>query len=277
VVLNIALDPVLIFGLGPFPAIGVAGAAVATIFSRAVSAAISAYILISGKRGLRLHARHLPLKKESALLFVRIGLPSSFGQAVSTLGFTVMQGAVNAFGTAVIAAFGVGNRIIGLFNMPAMGFSQATATLVGQSLGAKDKEKAKLVVHQSLLTIFAFISVAMTLTFFFGASFTRFFVDDPEVIAHGVMQFRIVSVSVVFFALFNVLNGAFYGGGDTVPVMANNIFRLWGLRVPLLYLMAFTLGWGPVGIWWSMFASNMGVTAIAWFLYRSERWARSVG
>lgn len=277
VVLNIALDPVLIFGLGPFPAMGVAGAAVATVLSRAVSAAISAYILIAGRRGLRLHARHLPLKKESALLFVRIGLPSSFGQAISTLGFTVMQGAVNAFGTAVIAAFGVGNRIIGLFNMPAMGFSQATATLVGQSLGAKDKEKAKLVVHQSLLTIFAFISVAMTLTFFFGASFTRFFVDDPEVIAHGVMQFRIVSVSVVFFALFNVLNGAFYGGGDTVPVMANNIFRLWGLRVPLLYLMAFTLGWGPVGIWWSMFVSNMGVTAIAWFLYRSERWARSVG
>jgi putative MATE family efflux protein len=276
VTLNIALDPLLIFGLGFIPSMGVAGAAVATVISRAVAAAISLTLLISGRFGVRLQLRHMALKKESVLLLTRIGLPSSFGQAISTLGFTVMQGAVNAFGTAVIAAFGIGTRIIGLFNMPAMGFSQATATLVGQCLGAKDSVKAKLVVHQSLLTILAFISVAMSLTFFFGASFTRFFVDDPEVIAHGVMQFRIVSLSVVFFALFNVLNGAFQGGGDTVPVMANNIIRLWVLRVPLLYIMAFGLGWGPNGIWWSMFVSNLGVTAIAYALYKTDRWTRKI-
>ncbi len=276
VALNIVLDPILIFGLGPIPPMGVAGAAIATVISRAVAAAISLELLVTGRFGVRLRLRHMALKKESVLLLTRIGLPSSFGQAVSTLGFTVMQGAVNAFGTAVIAAFGIGNRIIGLFNMPAMGFSQATASLVGQSLGAKDTAKAKLVVKQSLLTILAFISVAMSLTFFFGASFTRFFVDDPEVIAHGVMQFRIVSLSVVFFALFNVLNGAFQGGGDTVPVMANNIIRLWVLRVPLLYIMAFGLAWGPVGIWWSMFVSNLGVTAIAYALYKTDRWTRKI-
>ncbi len=276
VVINIILDPILIFGLGPIPPMSVAGAEIATIISRSISAAIAVYILLSGRMGIKLKLKHMVLKKESVLLLVKIGLPSSFGQAISTLGFTVMQGAVNAFGTAVIAAFGIGNRIIGLFNMPAMGFSQATATLVGQSLGAKDTAKAKLVVRQSLLTILVFITISMTLTFFFGASFTRFFVNDPEVIAHGVAQFRIVSVSVIFFALFNVLNGAFQGGGDTVPIMFNNIFRLWGLRVPLLYLLAFTLAWGPVGIWWAMFISNMGVTAIAFILYKTDRWTRVI-
>lgn len=276
VVLNIALDPLLIFGLGPIPAMEVAGAALATLISRSVAAAIGIYILVSGRYGIRLRLQNMRLQLESVKLLTRIGLPSSLGHGLSTLGFTVMQGAVNSFGTAVIAAFGVGNRIIGLFNMPAMGFSQATATLVGQSLGAKDKARAKLVVHQSLLTILAFITVAMTLTFFFGASFTRFFVDDPETIAHGVMQFRIVSVSVIFFALFNVLNGAFQGGGDTIPVMANNILRLWGLRVPLLYLLAFGLSLGPVGIWWSMFWSNLVVTLIAFVLYRTERWAHKI-
>lgn len=274
--LNIVLDPLFIFGLGPIPAMGVAGAAWATLLSRVVSAAIAVWMLTSGHYGIRLKRVNLSLRKESVLLLAKIGLPSSFGQAISTLGFTVMQGAVNSFGTAVIAAFGVGNRLIGLFNMPAMGFSQATATLVGQSLGAKNKARAKQVVNQSLLTILVFISIAMTLTFFFGASLVRFFVDDPETIAHGVMQFRIVSVSVVFFALFNVLNGAFQGGGDTIPVMANNIFRLWGLRVPLLYLMAFGLGWGPVGIWWSMFWSNLVVTLVAYLLYRTDRWAHKI-
>jgi len=276
VILNIALDPLLIFGPGIFPALGVAGAAWATLISRCVAAVIAVVLLVSGRYGIRLRRVNLRLNKETVLMLAKIGLPSSFGHAISTLGFTVMQGAVNSFGTAVIAAFGIGNRVIGLFNMPAMGFSQATATLVGQSLGAKDKARAKLVVHQSLLTILAFISVAMTLTFFFGASFIRFFVDDPETIAHGVMQFRIVSVSVIFFALFNVLNGAFQGGGDTIPIMANNIIRLWGLRVPLLYLMAFGLSWGPIGIWWSMFWSNLVVTLIAFVLYKTERWAHKI-
>ncbi|HOX91761.1 MAG TPA: MATE family efflux transporter, partial [Spirochaetales bacterium] len=104
----------------------------------------------------------------------------------------------------------------------------------------------------------------------------RFFVDDPEVIAYGFSQFRIVSVSVIFFALFNVLNGAFQGGGDTVPIMANNIIRLWGLRVPSLYLLAFTFGMGPNGIWWSMVISNTGVTIIAYILYKRGRWAHKI-
>ncbi|HAP44337.1 MAG: hypothetical protein A2087_11240 [Spirochaetes bacterium GWD1_61_31] len=276
VTLNIILDPLLIFGLGPIPALGVAGAAWATVFSRAVSAVIAVRLLLSGRYGIRLQARHMRLRRDSVLLLAKIGLPSSFGHAISTLGFTVMQGAINSFGTAVIAAAGVGNRIIGLFNMPAMGFSQATATLVGQSLGARNIPKARLVVKQSLLTILIFITIAMVLTFFFGASLVRFFVDDAETIQHGVAQFRIVSLSVIFFALFNVLNGAFQGGGDTVPVMANNIIRLWGLRVPLIYLLCFGLAWGPVGIWWSMFWSNLVVTAIAYYLYRTGRWAHKI-
>jgi len=106
----------------------------------------------------------------------------------------------------------------------------------------------------------------MTLTFLFGASFVRFFVDDPEVIAYGEELFRILSPSVVIFAMFTVATGAFQGGGDTKPVMVLNIGRLWGLRVPLSYLLAISLSWGPAGIWWSMFASNL-VTAIIGFVW----------
>lgn len=276
VVLNVILDPILIFGIGPIPAMGVAGAAIATVVSRAVSAMVALYILFSGKKEVRLSFSSMRLERKSVFLLFKIGLPSSVGQALSTLGFTVMQGAVNSFGPAVIAAFGVGNRIIGMFNMPAMGFSQATASLVGQSLGEKNIPKAKLVVRQSLITIGIFISIFMSLTFFFGAELVQFFVNDPEVMSHGFHQFRIVSISVVFFAFFNVLNGAFQGGGDTMPIMVNNILRLWGFRVPSLYLLSFVFGIGPLGIWWSMFISNMASTTIVWILYKTGRWAHKV-
>jgi Na+-driven multidrug efflux pump len=112
----------------------------------------------------------------------------------------------------------------------------------------------------------------MTLTFFFGRQLVQFFIDDPEVIALGAQQFRIVSVSVVFFSVFTVLNGAFQGGGDTKPIMILNISRLWLVRVPLAYLLIFTAGWGAAGIWWAMFASNFSVAAVNIILFRTGRW-----
>jgi putative MATE family efflux protein len=210
--------------------------------------------------------------KKALRLITRIGLPASIGQGMSALGFTVLQGVVNSFGTAVVAAFGIGNRMIGLFNMPAMGFSRATAALVGQSLGAKDRVRARLVVRQSVLTIAVFISLCMVFVFFWGSSFIRFFIDDAEVIGHGVRLLRTVSLSAVLFALFIVITGAFQGGGDTKPVMYLNAARLWVFRVPLAYLLGYTFRQGPQGIWLAMFLSNLAVAAIGFYLLRTGRW-----
>jgi putative MATE family efflux protein len=272
VVLNIILDPLLIFGIGPFPMLGVAGAAIATVISRAVNMFLAFYILFSGKKGIRIRRRYLKPTKEAWSLIMRIGLPSAFGGGLSALGFSVLQGVVNTFGAPVIAAFGVGNRIIGLFNMPAQGISQATAVLVGQSLGARDERSAERVVKYGSISIFVFVTLGMSMTFFFGNRVTTFFISDPEVIAYGTQLFRIVSLSVIFFCLFTVVNGAFQGGGDTKPIMIFNIVRLWGVRVPLALLLAKVMGMGPEGIWWAMFASNVVVAAGNALLYRTGRW-----
>lgn len=266
VVLNIALDPVLIFGVGLFPVLEVQGAAIATVFSRFTGSVISFIILIRGRKGLQLHLKNLKPEKKAVKLIFKIGLPASFGQAVSALGFTVLQGVVNSFGTAVVAAFGIGNRVIGLFNMPAIGMARATTSLVGRCLGAKDQVLAKKVLIQSAISIFVFITIGMTLTFFFGASVIKFFVNEPEVIRHGVSMFRIISVSVVAFALFTVMTGALQGSGDTKPVMYLNIIRLWGLRVPAAFLLSLVFGLGPLGIWIAMFISNF-LTAASGFIY----------
>jgi len=213
VVLNVLLDILLIFGFGPIPPMGVAGAAVATVISRIAASAAGIWILATGKRSVHLSWASVRPDMRAWRLITSIGLPSSLGQGVSALGFTVLQGVVNTFGPAVIAAFGIGGRIIALFNMPGQGISQATAILVGQHLGTRNHEDAVRTVRYAMWTIGVFIITGMSMTFFYGNLFVRFFVDDPEVISYGASLFRIVSVSVVFFALFTVLVGAFQGGG----------------------------------------------------------------
>jgi len=276
VTLNIILDAVLIFGLGPFPAMDVAGAATATVISRAVSAGIALVILARGRTGVRIRLKDLPLRLPAMRKFVAIGLPMAIGQGISAFGFTVLQGVVNGFGVAVVAAFGVGNRIIGLFNMPAIGLSRATASLVGQKLGAGQKDDAWSVVRLSLLAMLVFIVPGMAFTFFYGNTLVRFFVDDPLVVHHGATLFRIVSVSVIPFTLFNVINGAFQGGGLTRPMMYLGIIRLWGLRVPLAFLFAITLEFGPNGIWYAMFISNIVAAGVGFILLRQGKWLRQI-
>ena len=276
IVLNVVLDPILIFGWGPFPALEVAGAAYATVFSRSVAAAVSVWILVRGRNGIRLTLANMKPDRRALRRITEIGLPSAIGQAVPAFGFTVLQGIVNSLGTAVVVAFGVGNRIVGLFNMPAIGFSQATTSIVGQRLGAGRKDQAIASVRQSVLTVFVFIAIGMTLTFFFGGNFIQFFVNDPEVIAYGRDLFRILSPSVVLFALFTVTTGAFQGGGDTKPVMILNVVRLWGIRVPLAYLLAIGLARGPNGIWWAMFASNIVIAAAGFIWLARGNWLHKI-
>ncbi|MFO7849106.1 MAG: MATE family efflux transporter [Spirochaetia bacterium] len=272
VAFNIALDPLLIFGIWIFPEWGVRGAAAATVLARGLSSIAAYRILIKGNMGMQLTLSNIRPDRQAIRLLLRIGIPSSFGQAFTALGFTVLQGLVNTFGTAVIAAFGVANRIISLLSLPPMGISRATTTLVGQSLGAKQVDQAKHVVTLSIISIQAILIPTALIAFFFGSSFIRFFVDDPETILYGAELFRIVTPSVVLFGLVHAIIGAFQGAGDTKPVMYLSLSRLWVLRLPLAYLLAVVLAWGPVGIWWSMFLSNMIIAAAGLYWFRRGKW-----
>ena len=274
--LNVIMDPIFIFGWGPIPPMGVKGAAWATLLARSIAALLALILLVRGYGGLKLKLSNMKPRRKELKLLIRVGLPTSLGQAMTALGFTVLQGVINGFGTAAIAAFGVGNRLIGLFNMPAMGISQATAALVGRHLGADDKEKARSIVHMSLTTIMVFLIPSMTVTFLFGNHFTRFFVNDPQVIALGARLFQVVSASVIFFGLFTVFGGVFQGGGYTKPYMILNIVRLWVLRLPLAWFFGYPLGMGPDGVWWAMFISNIGVFVASALIYRRGRWAQKL-
>ncbi len=277
VLANLALDPLLIFGFGPIPAFSVAGAAAATVLSQGLGAFLSLRILIRGRGPLRLRRALLRPEPKAAELILRIGLPSSVGQALSALGFTVLQGVVNLFGTGAIAAFGVGNRLIGLFDLPAHGLSVATTTLVGQSLGARDEKGAGRVVRSALLLCLALVGLPLGASVVFGGQLVRIFVADPEAVAVGDLMFKVVAPSVLFFCLYLVLTGAFQGAGDTRVIMVLSVVRLWVVRVPLAYALAFLAGMGPMSIWIAMFASNLATALAGFAWFRGGRWKKALG
>jgi len=277
VLLNVVLDPILIFGLGPIPEMGVVGAAVATVFSRALASSIGMVRLFKGRNGLKITTADMIPDMVMIKKILRIGLPVGLGQMGTSLGFTFMIGIVNSFGSAVTAAFGVGNRIIHMAMVPAMGLSQANATAVGQNLGAGRPERAEKSSMTALLLIGVILLPVTLSMFFFGGDISRAFVNDPEVIKLGSTMFRVTTPSVFVFGFLLVLLGSFQGSGYTVPVMVLNMSRLWLLRIPGAYALAYTAGMGPMGIWWAMFISNTVIAFAGWIWFRTGTWKTRAG
>ena len=273
---NIPLDALLIFGSGPLPGMGVEGAAIATVVSRGIACFSGIIILVRGNRGMKLKKKNLPFRRDAVSLFLRLGLPAALSHAGSTLGFTVMHGIVNTFGTAVIAAFGIVNRVHSIFYMPIQGLAKGVTTVVGQSLGAKEESQAGKAISTGTLLAFLLITPGMILTFFFGGNFIRFFLDSPEAIAEGTRLFRIISPSVVIFAIFMIYVGAFQGAGDTRSIMIMHLGRLWGIRLPVAWLLAVRLDQGAPGVWYAMFISNMLITLIGYLRYKSNNWVNAL-
>ncbi len=276
VVINILLDPIFIFGWGPIPALEVAGAAWATLIARVVSCTVSMVLLFGGYKGIQVKIPLMKPERKTWTLLAKIGFPSSIGQSISSLGFAVVQGVVNSFGPAVIAAFGVGNRIQSFFHMPARGISQGVAILVGKQLGSRDVKSATTIAWKGMIISGVFISIGMALVLIFGHHVIKFFVDDSEVIRHGVEMFWYTAPSVICFSFYMVVLGAFQGGGQTKPVMTMNIVRLWGLRVPLSYLLPLAFGLGSQGIWLAMLLSNLVVATWSIYLFTRGSWRVSL-
>ena len=265
--LNIVLDPFLIFGWGPFPRMEVAGAATVTVLCRVLASVACVVLLVSGKRGLKVRWAQIRPRWRYFRKIVRIGLPAAVGQSGASLGFMTIQGMVNSFGSVVVSAFTVAIRIIHFLNVPTMGLSAGATALIGQNLGADKVKRAERTVWWAVAMVTAFLAVACTVLVFYSQPFIRFFIDDPQVVAQGVILFRIISYSVLFFGIIMVVFAAFQGAGKTSPVMFLSIGRLWLLRIPIVYILSFSLGMGPLGIWWGMFISNVitCIAGLAWF------------
>ncbi len=296
--INLILDPLIIFGIGFFPAMGIVGAAYATLFARIV-AAIMAVISIA-----TIHRELLPALKDIApdlkmlKKILSISIPASFGQSMTSFGFVFLQGFVNSFGTLVISTNMLSQRIQSLFMMPAMGISQALSAIIGQNLGAREIDRAKKSVNVALKSVAIIMMAGGATVFFFGRYIIQAFIPDPAVIELGAQVMRITCFTSMFFAFIFVFMGVFNGSGYTRATMTINIARLWVLRIPLVFILsgvvmnywifgkppflnilrtlAFPLRERPYfALWYSMLIGNIIATAWAFFVYKKGKWQKA--
>jgi putative MATE family efflux protein len=266
VAVTLALDPVLILGLGPMPALGIAGAAVATVGVRSVAFAIGLVLLV--RRGL-VRVR-LPAPA-TAWAIARIGLPPALTGVLFSLIYVALTRTTTRFGTPALAALGLGHRVESWLYMIGVGFGAAAAAIVGQNLGAGQRERAMRAgwVITAWATVPALLGAAISLAA--PHAVAALFTHDPAVIDEAARYLRIVAVAQLFVCAELVLESAMGGAGDSVPPMVTSTV-LTLLRVPLAAWAA--ARWGTTGIWWvlSLTAVGRGVAMIA--LWRMGRWQR---
>jgi putative MATE family efflux protein len=265
--LNIVLDPLLIFGVGPFPRMETDGAALASIISQAVGSILFILLIVRGKLGFKFSLLpKLNLDLSMVWRILRIGIPASSAWILFSVVYLFLNKIVALFGTEAIAALGIGNRMESLSFHACMGFSIAAATLVGQNLGAGKPERSSQAAWQSAgfaVLITGFVAIVF---FVFPKQIASFFISDPEVIEIGIGYLRIVALSQMFMALEIVLEGSFGGAGNTVPPMMVSIAGSLA-RIPLAYLLAVHWSVGINGVWWAITFTSIvkGIVLAYWF------------
>ncbi len=272
VVVNLAIDPLLIFGVGPLPRLEIQGAAVATVVSRAIATGIGFYVLFYTDVGPDIEADHLVPRLEYVSKITRLGVPTAAEQSMSSLAMIAMTAMVATFPPAVVAAYGLGNRLISLAFLPAMGMGQATDTIVGQNLGADRPGRAEKATWLASSAIAGIMLAAGAVAFLIPESIVGVFLTADvegraETLAYGTTYLQVAAIMFVFMGVLQVILGAFRGAGNTKTALVFSVVTLWIARVPVSYYLIFVAGWGTTGIWIGVVAGDVvgALAAIAWF------------
>lgn len=279
VVLNFCLDPLFILGLGPMPAIGVAGAALATVITQGLAAVVGLSLLFSGRYGIQLVPRDLRPNPATLWRLLRLGCPAAIEQSTRALGLVLMTVLVSGFGTTTLAAYGIGTRVLSFAIIPALGLSQATSALVGQNVGAGKPDRAAHTTWASCGVGFVTLTLVGVVAFIFARPLVALFVPGaPDVIATGAMFVRITALTYGLIGVQQVIAGSFRGAGYPVAAMALALVSLWVLQFPLAWLLSTRAGLDALGIWVAYPVRNtvVAIVAVAWFARGSWR-RRAVG
>jgi putative MATE family efflux protein len=272
--LNICLDPIFIFGLGPIPAFGVKGAAIATTTGRGLAVLIQFYFLfISKNSSLHLVLNQIKLEVSVVLNLLKISLGGIGQFLIESASWLVLIRFISELGTNAVAGYTIGFRIIGFTILPAWGLAQAAAALVGQNLGAKLPERAEKSVWRSSFynaIYLLFISVV----FFLAADFiiSNVFTDDAEVLPLAVTSIQIICLGYVFFAFGMVLSQAFNGAGDTFTPTIINIICFWVIQIPMAFWFMKSLNMGLEGVLYCIAICHSLHAVISIVLFKQGRW-----
>jgi len=272
--LNMVLDPLLIFGLGPFPELGIQGAAMATVIGRGTGVVVQLLVLFGKAHRLRLWARHLQPRPGVMLRLVRLSGTGTFQVFVGTASWIGLVRIISGFGSEPMAGYTVAMRVVLFALLPAWGLSNAAATLVGQGLGAKKPERAERAVWIAGGMNLAFLgSVGVVFLIFAPGIVALFGVDDGTAhwAEHGL---RIVSAGFFFYGYGMVLTQAFNGAGDAWTPTWLNLACFWALEIPLAWILAYGMGWGADGVFTAITVAYASIAVLSAFLFRRGNWKR---
>jgi len=270
--INLVLDPCLIFGLGPFPELGVTGSAIATTIGRGC-AVIYQFTRLSGG-----HSR-VPVRFDRMLPdldvmknLLRISLGGMFQFLVATAAWTGLMSIVGLFGAAAQAGYMIAIRIILVTILPSWGMSNAAATLVGQNLGAQKPERAERSVWLAGHSNAVFLIGIAVVFIIFPEFLIRIFTQDQTVIPHGVDALRYISYGYVFYGYGMVMAAAFNGAGDTYTPTVMNLICFWLIQIPMAYTLARWTGLGPKGVFLAVTIAESALAVIAMLVFRRGKW-----
>lgn len=274
--INIVIAPCFVFGLGPFPKMGVTGAAVATTLSRGVGIVYQLIMLRRGRGRLPMKARHFVPNTRLIRDLLRLASTASLQVLIETASWLGLVRILSAYGSLALAGYTIALRVVIFALLPSWGLANAAATLVGQNLGAQRADRAVQTVSTIARYNMAFLGAVGLVFAVVPQLVIRIFTSDPEIVAFGADCLRIVAIGFIAFANGMVTIQAFNGAGDTVTPMLVNLSAFWLFKLPLAYVLANMVGLGPRGVFLAITAAYAIQALVGWLLFRRGRWQTTV-
>lgn len=270
--LNIILDPIFIFGLGPIPAYGVKGAAIATTIGRGVAVIFQLAVLFYGWSKIKLAFKDLVIHISVMLNLIKVSLGGIGQFLIGTSSWVFLMRIMSEFGSEVLAGYTVAIRVMMFTLMPAWGMSNAAATLVGQNLGAQKPDRAEASVWKTGKYSAIFMGSVSIIYLIFSPQIISWFTQEPEVVRNGALCLRIIAAGYVFYGYGMVIINAFNGAGDTGTPTWINFVCFWLFQLPLAYITAIILDFGPLGVFISITLAEVMITVIGLVWFKKGKW-----
>src|SRR5689334_16041176 len=274
--INIALGPCLIFGLGPFPRLGVTGAAVATTIGRGTGVLYQLYRLTRGDSRVTVRRSHLKLIPAVLGTLLRLSGSGTFPVLVGTASYVGLVRILSTFGSSAVAGYTIAIRLVIFWILPSWGLSNAAATMVGQSLGAREPDRAERAVWIAARYNMTVLGIVGVVFIIFAGPIVSVFTADPAARAIGAQALRTMSYGFVFYALGMVLTQSFNGAGDTWTPTWINLFCFWLWEIPLAYVLSRVLNFGPLGVFLAIMIGYSTLALVSTVLFRRGRWKGSM-
>lgn len=276
-IINIILCPVLINGYGPFPELGLKGAAIATTIGRGLGVLYQCYHLFKGKRTVKLKMHHFKWDLPVVKTLFTVAWPATFQFFIQSGSWIILAYLVSVTGsTDASAGYQVAIRNVVFFILPAWGLSNAAATLVGQNLGAKQPLRAEQSVLLTAKYNAIFMAAVMFLFLLFAGPIISIFTSEPEVHRYGSLALRIIGAGYIFYGIGMVMIQALNGAGDSKTPTWINMFGFWLFQIPLAWILSRTLEWGPVGAFIAIPVAESILALAAWYYFRKGNWKKVV-